>query len=115
MSNDGNTSSKSQRRHTTAPSLQHRGPRMLMALSLSAATLLVTCSSAQATWTHVAPTKDHHCSGTFRAPHTQPVSMQTCVIVHDSPSGAYVQGSVKVANQDENTQRRVRPTGYTRV
>jgi hypothetical protein len=88
---------------------------MLVALSLSAATLLVTCASAQATWTHVAPTKDYHCSGTFRAPHTQPVSMQACVIVHDSPSGAYVQGSVKVANQHGNTQRRVRPTGYTQV
>ena len=94
---------------------RHSAPRVFLALALSAAALLVTSASAQATWSDKYPAKGYHCSGSVMAPHVRPVSMQSCVIVTDGPNRAYVQGAVKVSNLNENPKRLIRPTGYTRV
>lgn len=88
---------------------------MLAALAASAATLLLTSASAHAGWSPTAPARDYHCGAVVNAPHAPPVAFQSCVIVHDSPSGAYVQGAVKVTNTNDNPRRVVRPTAYTRL
>jgi uncharacterized protein (TIGR02594 family) len=90
--------------------------RALVALPAGAAMLLLSAASAQAMWSPAAPNaKDYHCSAPIRAQHTPPLSIQSCIGVHDSPSGAYVQGAVKVTSLDDNPRRLVRPSGYTRV
>jgi hypothetical protein len=98
---------------------QHTPPRWRHVARTGAAVALVipmiVSASAQATWTDVAPTKEYHCGAYVAAPHTAPLRTQSCVIVHDSPSGAYVQGAVKVVNTNDNPRHRAGPTGYTRL
>ena len=102
-------------RTSSNPSRRPRGAKCTLALAVCAGTLLLASASAQAGWSPVYPAKNYHCGGTALAPHTPKVSLQTCVIVADTPTGAYVQGAVKVANQDENTQRQSRPWGGHRL
>jgi hypothetical protein len=81
---------------------------------LALAIALVASASAQATWSDAAPRKGYRCSAVIPAPHTPPVSFQSCVIVHATANGAYVQGAVKATNMNDNPRRLVRPDGYTR-
>jgi hypothetical protein len=89
--------------------------RALIALALSAAALLVTSASAQATWSDVAPTTGYHCGAYISAPHYPGVWFQSCVLVTDSPSGAYVGGVTRVTNTSDNPNQSISPTGYARV
>ena len=78
---------------------------MALAIALGAS------ASAQATWSPTAPAKDYHCGAVISAPHSPPLTFQSCVIVH----GGYVQGAVKITNSTDNPRQVSRPTGYTRV
>jgi Transglycosylase SLT domain len=84
-------------------------------VALALAVPLVTSAAAQAAWTNAGPKQDQHCGPSRPAPHTAPVAFQSCVIMHGSPSGAYVQGAVRVSNTSDNPRRLVTATGYTSV
>ena len=112
MCKDRTTAIASRRHHRE----RRRGmTRALLALAASGAMLALTGAAAQASWSPVAPSAGYHCGVTASAPHARPLSIQSCVLVHDSPSGAYVQGAVKVSNLSDDRRLRVLPTGYNRV
>lgn len=92
-----------------------RAPRLLMALAAGAAMSLVASAPAQATWRGPGPTQELHCGPYVSAPHAPPLWFQSCVMVHPSPSGAYVQGVLKVTNTRDDPRHSVSPTGYVRV
>lgn len=95
--------------------IRHPAPRVLLVLAANVATLFGASASAQATWSATAPTKDHHCGDIVPSQHAKMVWFQSCVLVHDGPGGAYVQGAVKVTNTTDNPKHLARPKGYTRV
>lgn len=82
--------------------------RLLVALAVSATTLLGTSQTAHATWRAPGPPSGFHCGDYVNAPRNPPLWIQSCVAIHNTPSGAYVQGVLQVTNTG---QRPVGPSG----
>ncbi len=64
-------------------------------------------------WRLPGPGKDLHCGESERAQHNPPLRIQSCAMVHDSPSGAYVQGVVIATNAEPHES--VNASGITDV
>jgi hypothetical protein len=81
-------------------------PRYIHDMTIGAAIALlsVLCASApaHATWTNASPDKDYHCSATTATKHHPHFAMKTCVGVHLSANGAWVQGAAYVVNRNDH-------------